>query len=389
MAQTVIDVIGDDDHEVVLATTIVSYALSSVMTGAVFYLMGKFKFGYIVGFIPRHILIGCIGGVGWFLIATGLQVSARLEGSFSYDLDTARRLIQPDTVILWIFPLVLAVVLFICQHKIDSKYLMPVYILCIPFIFYFFVFALDSLDADDLRSKGWIFQGPPSGEPWWYFYTLYKFSKVHWVAVLNTVPAMAALTFFGILHVPINVPALAHSTGEDDADVDRELKLHGYSNALAGLAGSVQNYLVYANTLVFMRSGGNSRLGGFLLAAATFVVMVIGPSIIGIIPVMMVGTLIFVLGFNLVVEALWDPRQKLMKLEYLTVGQPSLTSPMRMSLTDNTTTRYCVSSLSWVCMILWWEYSLGLRSLSSPWSSRRRACLRCEPSTRAKSWAPP
>lgn len=27
---------------------------------------------------PRHILIGCIGGVGWFLLATGFEVSARL-----------------------------------------------------------------------------------------------------------------------------------------------------------------------------------------------------------------------------------------------------------------------------------------------------------------------
>lgn len=51
---------------------------------------------------------------------------------------------------------------------------------------------------------------------------------------------MFALTFFGILHVPINVPALGLSVGEDDVDVDRELRAHGYSNALSGLCGSIQ-----------------------------------------------------------------------------------------------------------------------------------------------------
>jgi MFS superfamily sulfate permease-like transporter len=90
---------------------------------------------------------------------------------------------------------------------------------------------------------------------------------------------MLALTFFGILHVPskchcytasssrcilpflvslsthcgltwdaVNVPALALAQNEDHADLNHELKLHGYSNFLSGAAGSIQSYLVYART---------------------------------------------------------------------------------------------------------------------------------------------
>lgn len=136
----------------------------------------------------------------------------------------------------------------------------------------------------------------------------------------ETIPAMFALTFFGILHVPINVPALALNTGEDDADLNHELKLHGYSNFISGLAGSIQNYLVYANTMFFMRSGGDTRLAGFMLAGFTFLVMTIGPSTIEFIPVMMVGTLIFDLGFELLLEAVWLPRKKLKLGEYVTVS---------------------------------------------------------------------
>lgn len=132
---------------------------------------------------------------------------------------------------------------------------------------------------------------------------------------------MFALTFFSLLHVPINVPALAQSTGEDNADLNHELKLHGYSNFLSGCAGSIQNYLVYANTLFFIRSGGNSRLAGFMLAALTAGILVMGPKMIGFIPVMMVGSLIFVLGFELMSDALIAPRRKLKLLEYLTVSR--------------------------------------------------------------------
>lgn len=66
------------------------------------------------------------------------------------------------------------------------------------------------------------------------------FKETNWRALLSTIPAMFALTFFGILHVPINVPALGVSTGADHLDVDRELIAHGISNALSGFCGSIQ-----------------------------------------------------------------------------------------------------------------------------------------------------
>jgi SulP family sulfate permease len=152
-----------------------------------------------------------------------------------------------------------------------------------------------------------------------------EFELVHWGAVAETIPAMFALTFFGVLHVPINIPALAFNIGEDHLDLDRELMAHGISNALSGFCGSIQNYLVYTNSVLFIKSGGNSRLAGFLLAVVTFGIMMAGPGIIGYIPVMMVGVLIFVLGFELLFEAIWDPRKKLKLLEYLTVcSSPTL-----------------------------------------------------------------
>ncbi|PSS03573.1 cyclic nucleotide-binding domain-containing protein [Coniella lustricola] len=322
MASTITSLVGEENPEAVIATTIFCFSFSALITGAVFFAMGALKFGYLVGFIPRHILIGCIGGVGWFLVQTGFEVSARLEGSFHYDLETLRLLFRPATLPLWTIPLGLAITLFVLTqlNKFkDNHYVLPTFICLEPAIFWFFVVALDSLQPESLRGSGWIFEAPPAGETWWYFYTLFKFKLISWEAVAECIPAMLALTFFGVLHVPINVPALALQTGEDHADLDRELKLHGLSNFLSGCAGSIQNYLVYANSQFFIKSGGNSRMAGYLLAAATGTVMIIGPVIIGFIPVMMVGTLIFVLGFELLMNALWDPRKKLNWLEYWTV----------------------------------------------------------------------
>lgn len=69
-----------------------------------------------------------------------------------------------------------------------------------------------------------------------------------------------------------------------------------------------------------MRSGGDSRLAGVMLAVATFGVLVVGPVIVGYIPIMVVGSLIFFLGFDLMREALVDTWGRVHRLEYLTAS---------------------------------------------------------------------
>lgn len=72
--------------------------------------------------------------------------------------------------------------------------------------------------------------------------------------------------------------------------------------------------------MLFIRSGGDSRVAGVMLAFATFGVLVTGPIIIGFIPIMVVGALIFYLGFDLMREALIDTWGRVHRLEYLTVS---------------------------------------------------------------------
>lgn len=80
---------------------------------------------------------------------------------------------------------------------------------------------------------------------------------------------------------------------------------------------------------MFIQNGGNNRLAGFLLAAATFGVWVAGPTMIGYVPVMVVGALIYYLGIELLEEAVWDTWGKMSKLEYLTVCATSNSDRLR------------------------------------------------------------
>ncbi|KAF8321334.1 hypothetical protein DL93DRAFT_2052151 [Clavulina sp. PMI_390] len=320
LANEIVGMLGEENVHAIVATTMVAFALSSIITGLTFLLLGVLKLGSIIGFFPRHILVGCIGGVGVFLIQTGLSVCAGLgeeDSDFTWSL---LKIYFTDTRILtlWVPAFTLAALLRVITHRYHHQLIFPLYFVALPIIFYLVVLA-GGFDVSELREAGWVFNVGEAREPWYQFYTLFDFRAVSWRAIWATMPTQLALLFFNILHPPLNVPALGVSLGKDDVDLNRELVGHGVSNLIAGAFGTPSNYLAYVNTLLFYRVGGTTRYAGFLLALATFGLLLIGTGPIAYIPVLEVGALIFVLGIDLVKEAVWDPWPRTSRSEYITI----------------------------------------------------------------------
>jgi SulP family sulfate permease len=48
----------DGQDQAIISTTMVAFAFSSILTGAVFFTLGAFKLGSLIGYFPRHILVG-------------------------------------------------------------------------------------------------------------------------------------------------------------------------------------------------------------------------------------------------------------------------------------------------------------------------------------------
>ncbi len=45
MAKQIIDIMGDDDPEAVVTTTLAAFSFSAILTGITFFILGKFKLG--------------------------------------------------------------------------------------------------------------------------------------------------------------------------------------------------------------------------------------------------------------------------------------------------------------------------------------------------------
>ena len=117
----------------------------------------------------------------------------------------------------------------------------------------------------------------------------------------------------------ILVPALAVST-KQEVDLSHEIIGHGISNIASALLGGTQNYMVYSNSLLYIRSGGDSTTSGVLLILLTLVLWIKGSFVIQYVPSVVVGSLIFHLGIDLLKESVYDTWSVGMhSLEYLTI----------------------------------------------------------------------
>lgn len=179
MAYSILDRMEGESAEAIMATTITSYCLSSVLTGLIFLALGGFKLGTLVSFFPRHILIGCIGGVGFFLFVTGIEVSARIEGNLNYDLATLQKLFSADTWYLWMIPLTLAISIMLMQRMVKSPFVLPAFFVLIFATFYVLVKGIFHVDLQDARNAGWIFEKPEAGVKFYRFYSYFSESLEH------------------------------------------------------------------------------------------------------------------------------------------------------------------------------------------------------------------
>ncbi|KAG3023004.1 hypothetical protein JG687_00001394 [Phytophthora cactorum] len=298
----------------VLPTILVTYAFSSVVCGALFYVLGHWKLGNIVYLFPKHIIVGAVGGIGAFVLQSGIE-NATGRG-FDWSWDGVKGLFDEEIVWLWVSSALLALTLWILARHIKSPLFPPLFFVSIPPLFYVLLVSL-GISTDTAREHGWFFSRAPNVA----FYSLweqYDFSLVAWHVIPKQFGTIVGLTFFSLMHVPINIPSLSLTT-DKEVDINDELVAHGISNAVSGMCGTVQNYLCYSTSALYYKCGGAGRRSGFVIGLIMMFFFFVGPNAVSYIPRCMAGCVMMHLGWDLLREALIDTYDQLDALELGTV----------------------------------------------------------------------
>ena len=244
-----------------LGTVLIIWTVGTLFVGAAFFALGYLKVGSIVYHIPRQVIVGCIGGIGIFLVRTCFEVSTGLP--FGRDLAA----VWP----LWGLSVAYEVglrILLRCESvtRRTGPLLAPIYFLGIVPTFYLLLFMRGG-NVHDARKAYFLFPNTPDVSPFLPVEVMaatVRRGSFSWRAFAKALPTTAMLAIFALMHVPINIPALA-ATVHVDYDLNHELKLHGVSNLASGLVGGLPNYLGYCNSVMYARCGGGGRAAGAAL----------------------------------------------------------------------------------------------------------------------------
>ncbi|HYG77586.1 MAG TPA: SulP family inorganic anion transporter [Planctomycetota bacterium] len=294
--------------ESVVATVLALLLVTALIVGVVVYLIGFFRRGKLVRFLPYPVVGGFLAGTGYLILGGGFKVLTSQSLSFENIVAYGTQ-IAPQA---WFPALVVAAGLFVVPRFQKNVIVMPAIIVMGVIIFYAGL-HLSGMSIETARSKEFLFVPmQPAGVRQT---ALTSLGLVHWDILVMQWHSMLALILVVIITILLNASGLDLQT-QTDADIDRELRVNGIANIVSGLFGGMIGYLSISRSLLNYKSGANARTAGLITAAicigATFLFT---PAVAYFPRPVLAGLLIF-LGLSMLREWIWDAYFKIPLLEY-------------------------------------------------------------------------
>jgi SulP family sulfate permease len=301
---------GSGEAASLLPTVFMFLFLSSIICGAILYLVGQLRWGRYVRYIPHPVVGGFLAGTGFLLVAGAWKM---LVGQ-SFAHSTSEHLAAVPLV-SWIGAAGVAAALMISLRISRHFLVLPLVIAGAIGLFHLVCFAL-GLSLDDATAAGLLLSPLRQGE--WHNVLSEPWSLVRWDLLLAHSNDFAAMTMVVLITILLNATSLDFATGRD-VDFDRELKALGVANVAGGLCGGLVAVNSFNRSLLNLRAGATSPLAARICAAIVLGVALLAPATVSLLPRPVLTGIVLYLGLNLLLSWLWASRRELSLGDYLTV----------------------------------------------------------------------
>lgn len=309
MAGHIANAMGADASGVVV-TVFAAIAVSAVVTGIFMGLLGRFKMGNLVRYIPYPVVGGFLAGTGLLLIQGGMSVMTQLP--FAYD--DLVPFLEPDALEKWLPGIVFATAMAVIVRRFRHFLVLPSLLAGGLIIFFGVALAVGS-SIDDLEAAGWLL-GPFPEESRWEPVLLTQFDAIDWRVVIEEgskhFPIIALIATVSLL---LNVSGI-EIAANTDVDVNKELQIAGTANLLSGAAGGYVGYHVLSLTVLNDRVGAATRLTALLWGGFFASILIGGTQYIAFFPRVILGALVAFIGLGMLLEWVYDGLRQLPRQDY-------------------------------------------------------------------------
>lgn len=299
-----------ESADVMFANIFTTIALSTILTGVCFLLLGYFKLGNLVRFIPYPVLGGFLAATGWLLFIGGIQVTTGV----AFKLVSLPSFFSQVPVLPLVLGLVFSITLIVLTGRFPKNMLITPAVIISSILAFLFVSMSLGYPIDQLKSEGWLLGPLPDGALW-RAAAIPDFSLVNWPLVFKQIGSILTIVVLSAISFLLNSSGIEIIAGRD-LDMNKDLKATGITNAISSVVGAPASYVLVSQTALATRIGATSRNVGVLHGIFLLAVFFIGGTFLSFFPKFVAGGLLLYLGISMLKEWVVDSLKSIPKVDY-------------------------------------------------------------------------
>lgn len=293
-------------------TVVAAMAITSLLTGICFFVLGIFQLGNLIRFIPYPVVGGFLAGTGWLLVKGGLGVMTDM----SLSVATFSAFFQSNVLLRWVPGTIFGLAILIILRRYSHFLIMPIVLLTGIGVFYL-VLWLVGMSFAEAGSQGWMLGPFPEGGLWKPL-TLASLPQVHWSLLFQHIGSIGTILLISVISLLLNAGGI-ELVVRRDMNLNRDLRSAGVANVLAGLGGSPAGYHALSFSVLGHKLGANSRFIGLISSVLCGMIFFFGSSMLSFFPKPILGGLLVFLGVAFLTEWVYDVWFTLPKVDYMLV----------------------------------------------------------------------
>ena len=275
-------------------TVVAAIAATSILTGLLFLVLGYYKLGNIVRFLPYPVVGGFLAGTGWLLITGAITVMTDVTFEFS----TIPSLFQSDMWLRWVPALFFSILLLLILNHYHHFLVMPTMIIGAVSLFYVATWLTNTSTAD-LTAQGWLLESPE--QTFSYSFSFSDLAGVNWFVILGQTGKVTTLLVISVVSLLLNASGL-ELVVRQDIDLNHELQIVGIGNLICGCIGGLVGFHLLSESTLSHKIGGRGRLVGIVMVALCGLMLFWGKPILHFFPKLLMGSMLMMLGLSFVFE---------------------------------------------------------------------------------------
>ncbi|KAL4157109.1 hypothetical protein PRNP1_006134 [Phytophthora ramorum] len=302
------------DLEKVVPTTVMMVAITSMVLGLVFLLMGFFRVTSIANYMPYPVIAGFLSGIGAQLMKNGVHMAsskALTEAFFTWEVQL----------------LILPAVAFASLARFGQYLKLPVAIsfpclLTLSLVGFQVTATMYGSSMEKLGKDGWVFSWDPvvvAQTPMWFPWAEIDFKHVHWHTLTHECMGfMISLIILGALKYSVATTSLSTLFGRDISP-DNEMRVIGLANLASGLMGCCGGCHYLSAMGIMKQFEAHEKVPALVCAFLIAGLWMVGIRLLQFVPKFIFGGLLLSVGLHFLEAYLVTPFHFLKPIEKATV----------------------------------------------------------------------